>query len=466
MNSTFRWQLLATMVIAIIQIITLVLLGRILGFKDLGSFAILQVTFRFALAAFEPGMFFSIVQQHESSPKLIQKLTTTQFKLTILSILILGSIFLYSQELNAWHLAVIACLILLTISVGSKYNNLLILFEKQKEISIIQIFSYSIELFFILITIFKYNPLYIFSIGILIRQFIYYLLCHLVHLKFTKMEMVIAETKYKTNHITPSLQNMASQILSFIQGQYDTLLIFLLFGLPILGPYNLASEFSFLIFSKINPVFSKAIFPSLSKAKKHLVQVDEIILSSLVSYLYFIIPIYFFIWVHAEYILNLAYQSKGKDILVFVRYFLIIALIKAINNILTTYLLSIGASRWVLYWNVTLLGLNYLLCAIFFYSSIDIITFFKFSIFYALIFTLIGITYLLRKIEWTKVSLLDTLYQIFSFLLIINLIIYINSLVFSDFIINSIMVVASFFIVLFLTNRNKFTQLINFKISE
>lgn len=72
MNSTFRWQLLATMVIAIIQIITLVLLGRILGFKDLGSFAILQVTFRFALAAFEPGMFFSIVQQHESSPKLIQ----------------------------------------------------------------------------------------------------------------------------------------------------------------------------------------------------------------------------------------------------------------------------------------------------------------------------------------------------------------------------------------------------------
>ena len=101
MNSTFRWQLLSTAGITLIQVTTLVLLGRMMGFKDLGNFALLQITFRFALAAFEPGMFFSIIQQHELNEPLNKKLNFIQTRIAILTVLAFVLIFLYTQEFNA-----------------------------------------------------------------------------------------------------------------------------------------------------------------------------------------------------------------------------------------------------------------------------------------------------------------------------------------------------------------------------
>jgi len=465
MNSTFRWQLLSTAGITLIQVTTLVLLGRMMGFKDLGNFALLQITFRFALAAFEPGMFFSIIQQHELNEPLNKKLNFIQTRIAILTVLAFVLIFLYTQEFNAWPFAIISCLLLFTIAFGSRHHNYLILIEKQKEIAFLQILSYTIELIFIFSTISIYPALYVFSVGILLRQLIYYSMCYYLCLHFPKMESVVSFKNISINHIRPSIHNMASQILSFIQGQYDTLLILLLFGLQTLGPYNLASEFSFLLFSKINPIFSKAIFPSLSKANKQLSQLDKIILSSFTSYLYIIIPIYFFIWLHAEFILNLAYPNKASEINIFVHYFLIIALIKAINNILTTYLLSIGFSKWILHWNVLLVVSNYLICTLFLYFSIDIIIFLKFNIIYAFIFTVLGIIFLFKNISVSKIRLLNTSLQLTKFLSLLIITIYANSLLFENFYLNSLLALVYFFIILYLINHQKFVQLLQFKIS-
>ena len=71
-NNTFKWQLFATLYITILQVATLILLGRYLDNTALGSFAVFQMIFRMALAIFDPGMFFSVVQKHEVSSKLLK----------------------------------------------------------------------------------------------------------------------------------------------------------------------------------------------------------------------------------------------------------------------------------------------------------------------------------------------------------------------------------------------------------
>ena len=405
-NLTFRWQFLSSVFVTILQLTALVLLGRYLDFRELGAYALFQIIFRFALYVFEPGMFFSLVQRHEYGTPLVNTLIRKQVIILLISLALLGGLFFLDLNDDLRTIILPGIVLMLVIGLGALPHSKLILMARQREIAWIQAVSYLAEFIWIISAIKLADRALPIFISLLIRYIFYYGLCFLVSLR-TEMRIPQAEiADIPTRHIKPSRDQVLSQLLSFLQGQYDTLLITGLFGMNVLGPYNLATEYSYLAFSKINPLFHKATFPFLSKTIRLGGDSVSIVRNNLSSYLLVMLSVYILLWPHREGLLSLAYLEKSTELARMAAFILVVALIKAVNNILTGYLLAYGAASWVLKWNLVLTIVNYLVCGIFWWIQIKLEVFLIFSIVYSLIFMFAG-AYFLQKFCMKGNSILD-----------------------------------------------------------
>lgn len=410
-NTIFRWQFLSTVFITLIQLATIVLLGRFLEYKELGSFALFQLIFRFALYSLEPGMFFSLIQKHESSQQLVKRLFLWQSLYIITAIVSLFFLVYTTTSLNELQgtLLINCFVILVIIGFGAYLQSILIQNFQQKEIAIAQVAGYASELILVIFFCGLYNPVLVFSFGIIIRFLVFYSICLFYYVtnksnsNFEQHEANIVEHTKQSNY------NIASQVLSYFQGQYDTFIIISLFGLSTLGGYILTTEISYVIFSKINPLFNKAIIPVVSKTMKDNVSSSEIIKESFTNYLFIILLCYCGLWVFRAEIFTIAYPDKFIELSYYAAYLLPIALCKAINNIMNSYILAIGEARKIFYWNIILLIANYTVFYFFYTYRYSLDTFLKFSLIYSLLSTIV-VGLLLRRELNLKNIIWDGLY--------------------------------------------------------
>ncbi|NOT38293.1 MAG: oligosaccharide flippase family protein [Saprospiraceae bacterium] len=410
-NTIFRWQFLSTVIITVIQLITIVLLGRLLEYKELGAFALFQIIFRFALYCLEPGMFFSIIQKHESNSSLIRKLFSWQFVYLLSSCIVLVFLSLYSETFKEVHgvLLVNCFVILILIGSGSFLHSKLIQQFKQKEIAISQIIAYLFELILVIGLCSFYNPLLVFSYGIIVRYLVFYGMCLIYYYFLAKSSNTEIQKTSTKDHLQQNHYNIASQILSYLQGQYDTFIIISLFGLSTLGGYILTTEISFVIFSKVNPLFNKAILPVVSKSINDKNGENNIISESFTNYFILIALSYCGFWIFRSDLFLLAYPEKVDELSYYASILLPIAFCKALNNIMNSYLLAIGEARKIFYWNVILLVSNYSVFAIFFFQKYELHTFLVFSLLYTILSTMI-VSYVLsrelkrKEIQWKGIE--------------------------------------------------------------
>ncbi|MCC6817140.1 MAG: oligosaccharide flippase family protein [Saprospiraceae bacterium] len=399
-NSIFRWQFFSISVISVIQLITIILLGRLLEYKELGSFALFQIVFRFALYCLDPGMFFSVVQKHESNLKLVQKLFVLQLVYVIISYLVLGLLSIFSDSFKELYgsLLINCFLIIIIIGIGSYFQSKLVQKFRQREIAIFQTLGYLAELLFVIVFCTKFNPVLVFSYGIILRFLIFYMLCFiLVWNKSNCMETQELLNNTSRDHLEQNHYNIASQILSFFQGQYDTFIIISLFGMSTLGGYILTTEISYVIFSKLNPIFTKAIIPTVSKSMDDLLMASKLIENSMNNFLLISGLLYGFFWIFRLELFSFLFKDKSTDLSYYAIFLFIVAFSKSVNNIINSYFLALGFAKRIFHWNILLLIFNYLIFGIFYFFKLDLDIFLKFSVIYSL--TITGIVYiLLRKV--------------------------------------------------------------------
>jgi len=463
-NATFRWQFASSVFITIVQVIGLVLLGRYLDFKELGAYALFQIAFRFALYVFEPGMYFSIVQRHSSNSALLNILTKKQIWFLVIPVIVVFAGSFWSDDERTWWIIFAAILLIWTIGLGSLFHNLLIFYNKQKEIAKFQSIAYFLEFVWILILIRWMDPLTVFVFGVVLRYLIFYGVCFWQEKKENRSQDDISDEEIKHQHIRPGKSNMLSQALSFVQGQYDTVLITLLFGLNVLGPYNLATEYSYLAFSKINPLFHKAIFPHLSKAHKNKEDTAVIIQQSITQFLFVMLPIYILLWINRSTILNLAYGQKSEELAWMAGLILIVAFIKSVNNQFTTFLLALGKAEFILKLNLWIFISNYIICVLFYFLKIDLNVFLIFSILYSLLYLGVGIYYLQSVLKSTQLIVNSSTIKVLlsvalGFILCLGLVMWQGYNLFTL----SISVIG-FFILLYILNKNRVTGLLQLRI--
>ncbi len=379
---------------SILQIISIILLGRFLGYKELGIYTIFQIIFRLAISLFEPGMFVSLIQKKIFNQNILQKEKRIQRILTIAGIVILIFFFVLEKDYASKNLSIVVISLVLFGLFGffSQYTALLTRQLKQKEISLAQMIASSIEFIFIISAVWFVSPLLVFTMGLLFRFIIYFLISGYYVRKLILDEDASTSEK---EHISFSSYQMLNQGLSFVQGNFDTVLVASVFGLVILGPYNYASEISYLLFSKINPVFNKAVFPVLAKYQDMPVDRQTIITESLISHALICVSLYLLLYFNIDHLIPLAIKDPDGLILQFAKFILIMAMIRSVTNVMFTQLLALGESKKLLQWNISVLVFNYIFIAVIYLTGSSIITFLSINIFVSL-FVMIFILLKLR----------------------------------------------------------------------
>lgn len=462
LNHLFRWQFTSSLYLSLLQIASLIILGQFFGYKEMGIYTIFQIIFRLAMALLDPGMFVSIIQKHGFNKKIIQKQQSIQYILLSICIVVILGFFLWEHTyLSSYPYIVILSLVLFcTIGIGSLYSSILQHQLKQKQLSLFQILSGTVEFLWIILAIWYINPILVFCIGLFLRFSIYYLLSWILTKRLNYKEHFDESVQ---EHVSFSGYQVLNQGISFVQGNFDTVLVGSVFGLLVLGPYNIASEFSYLLFSKINPIFNKAIFPLLAKFQKDAPHRQEIIKESLLSHAMVCITIYLIVYSHLSEIILLLFKDPEYSILHFSRFIVIMAMIRSVNNIVFNQLLALGESGRLLKWNVAVLIINYIFIAIIYWTNTDIYKFLVINIFLSFLVLLYSIHRLLYYFDDTKLFYRELIKYSF-YLLCCCIVLYLIHWFNPDFINSLLSAIAGLFIINFIFYRKKLMELVRLKI--
>lgn len=384
----FRWQLMSSVYLTALQLVVMVYLGKLLGYQQLGVYAVFQIIFRLALALLEPGMFVSAIQRIELTPRIFGRLSRLQFFTGLTGIVLIASF--YVIESKYWYensfVAIMALLLFGTIAVGSRYTSMLTRMLRQRELGIAQISGATAEFIVILGLLRTFEPLSIFTVALFIRFLIYYLMAYGYYHRIKTSCFTISnhEINDEKDHIRFSSYQMVNQGLSFIQGNFDSVLIISMFGLSVLGPYNLSSELCYLLFSKINPIFNKAVFPVLARHQQDDLERQDILRESALSHALVCISLYVIVYVHLQDLIPMVFQDPEGKVLLFSKFICLMAMIRSVNNFTFNNLLALGESRNLLRWNVFILLFNYAFIATIIFLKTSVVTFLLINIFVSL----------------------------------------------------------------------------------
>ena len=462
LNQVYRYQLASTFVIALLQFILLLLIGRNLGGDALGWFTVVQLAYRMAHSIFDPGMWIATIQKRVWNLALAKKLLSYQGLWLIICLCFFIFYFIQSFHPTPYFtLTLILCIsIFVLIAIGSQYSSALIREDRQREWLIIQLIAYSLEFIFILLGLKKLEPLILFCTGIFIRFGVLYLLSLLIYIRVLQKEQQLGESK---ELVTMSNYHVATQGLSYLQGNYDTVLVGSLFGLSILGLYNLACELCYILFSKLNPVFNKTVFSVLSR-KDFENNTNQIRLKTILSYLYLLVPAHIVLFFNLETIFKWIYERSEKDLLLVAGYFSFIALIKGVSNILTNFVLTEGRSKLIFYWNLVVAILNYLIILFFLFNKISLPHFLQFQLIYSFFLLFITIFYILKEGYLTvEKSERQWLLFLLTVLLWLGIIVGLKDYFFGFA--YFCLCIVSYLLIFYLCNKAKLIQLLQLKIS-
>jgi O-antigen/teichoic acid export membrane protein len=441
-------------------VLTLLLVGRYLDKTQLAIFTIFQLVFRLGLSVFDPGMFISVIQKKLRNKVIMSSLDKWQLFFVIMISFAIVLWFAQSGSIDTNLIAImyLGICTLFWIGATSKFQSQLIADNRQKEVFWAQVLAYGIEFIFIVAALNYIPALWIFCMGLTIRVLIMFGWAWIIRIK--KEENLFLK---RNEYLDFSRNHVLTQLLSFIQGNYDTVFIGYLFGLPFLGVYNLACEFSFLLFSKINPIFNRAIFPVISYQMSD-EQRQTLTWNTIQTYLIVMIPIHLFIGFNADTILHWAYPDKGMEIAGVVKYFIFIALIRGVNNILNTFILGSGNSRFILIWNVVILLINYLFILIFLYLKISLDLFLIWSVCYAFVLTLVILKWMHGENLFGINLKSDSASKLFFIILIFGIVLYVMQWIHVPFWIASLIAIIVYSILLYIFNRGILFNLLKLKL--
>ncbi|MBV6473691.1 MAG: hypothetical protein JPMHGGIA_01984 [Saprospiraceae bacterium] len=368
LNRVFRWQLLASVYLTVLQLAGYFLIGRFLGYKEMGVYAIFQVVFRMAVSLFEPGMFVSLIQKHSYSEALMRQLQKRQILLA-LGVAACWMVFfgVEGDYLTAhFPVVVMSMVLLLLIACGSRDAALLTRELRQRELGLAQMTGASFEFALLVSLIWHYDPLLVFPAAFLLRFAVFYFLCACF---VRRRGIPVSPGEPLEEHLSFARYQVSNQGISFVQGNFDTVLVASVFGLSALGPYNFASELSYLLFSKINPIFNKAIFPVLSRYRNDGAARSHIVGEAMLSHAIVCLGLYALLYANLDFVVATVFRDPGGQILEFSRYICVMAMIRSVNNLLFSKLLALGESRRLLQWNIAVLVFNYAFIAVIYFTG-------------------------------------------------------------------------------------------------
>lgn len=148
------------------------------------------------------------------------------------------------------------------------------------------------------------------------------------------------------------IYDTGAQLMDYISYKIDVLLIGRLFGLEVLGLYNMGKELALKVMKMLNPIVSSVATPILSKLQN---EPDKIKLnySRILLFLTTInFPVLFALFVFAEPVVNIFFSDKYADAAVFVRILSIWGMFATIGNPAGNLVIAKGRTDLSFKWTI------------------------------------------------------------------------------------------------------------------
>jgi len=356
-NST-KWVTFSTVFQTALQFIQIAVLARLLSPTAFGLVGISATVIAFFSTFANLGFSNSIIYKQENDQKVLSTvyLTNIGIGVIIFIIIYLSSplIVTFYHEPRLERVIKLTSLTFLIIYYGSVYGFMLQKELKFKSIAIIDIFaSLTGTTITILLAYRGYNEMSLVYGGLVIN------ICRTLLLIYFGFNLFKPSLYFKLNEIKEHLRfgifNLGEGLISFIQGNWDNIVIGTMLGAELLGYYTLAYQLAIFPVNKINPIILQVAYPVLAKMKENLAELRNSYIKILDLLTFFNLPLLTGLFITAESVVPLIYGPGWEPTFPLIKIFVLVSIFSCLSHPLFTLVYTKGKPQLLFYLNLVTL---------------------------------------------------------------------------------------------------------------
>ncbi|MFP3357305.1 MOP flippase family protein [Planococcus citreus] len=352
----------ATMaIVGILQLIQLVVLGRVLGAAVFGAIAVIQIVIQFAQMYMDMGITDAIIQKEKISKKELSSLYwfsiglgTVLFLLMALAAPVIATLF--DQPELEGYIRVIGISFAI-IPFGAQFQTIATKSLDFKDIGKYEILSnlagtlvtltlaiffslgaWSLVYGFITMSVFKTVPWAI----------------HGFRDSGTRPHWEFAWGDIQ-ELINFGMYRLAANTANFFNTKIDQIVVGIMLGPQILGYYSMAMNIVMQPIQRLNPMITKVSFPVFSKIQKDRLRLRKAYLFIIKLIMALNAPLYGGLIVLAPYVIPMLLGDGWGEAIPVVQILSLYALFRALGNPSGSLFVAVGKVKWSFYWQLSLL---------------------------------------------------------------------------------------------------------------
>lgn len=355
--SGVKWTTISTVLNNALQLLQLAILARFLNPKDFGLMAIVMIVVGFVSAFADLGISNAIIHRQIITKNELSSLywlnVITGFVMFIITSAISPFI---SKIYGEPELTKLIILLSSTFIIQSFSQQFLMLLQKElrfKEIARIEIVN---KLFSFIVSV------YLAYLGYGVYSLVYGSLMASLVMSLQFLPIGLSEyrptLRFKINEIKSFFSfgayQMGERTVNYFNYQIDTILIGKLIGMEGLGIYNIAKQIVMKPAMVFNPIVARVTFPAMVRVQDDIPVLKNAYLKA-IRYLSSInFPVYAFIFVFANEIVNILFGPKWQDAVIIIQILSIWAAWRSTGNPIGSLLLARGRADLGFWWNVVI----------------------------------------------------------------------------------------------------------------
>lgn len=160
------------------------------------------------------------------------------------------------------------------------------------------------------------------------------------------------------DHLKFGLFNFGENFISYIQDNWDNIIIGKILGPKYLGIYSLAIQLAVYPITKLNPIVLQVAYPVIAKMKDDPVVLKRMYLKILDILSYFNFPLLAGLYITVESVVPLVYGPGWEQTFPLIRIFVFVAAMSCLSHPLFTLVYSKGKPNYLFYLNLLTLGIK------------------------------------------------------------------------------------------------------------
>ncbi|MCM3569378.1 MOP flippase family protein [Neobacillus mesonae] len=350
-----KWTSISTISIVILQVLQLIVLGRIFDSTVFGLMGMVLVVIGFADMFVDMGISNAIIQSQQISKKELSSL----YWLNILSGALIAILIWISaplivhlfREPRLSNLINLTALMFIITPIGQQYRALLQKELKFNLIAVVEVLSTFLGVVFSII------------LGYLGFGVMSLVLGQLIIVTFRTLLLLVNGRKYyrpqrhfKLSDTKPflsfGLYQMGESTINYFNTKIDSIMLGRLLGPTALGYYTMANNIIILPSTKINPIITRVTFPIFSKIQNDSERLKEgfLQLLKLVSFINF--PIFFGLFITAHLFIPVIFGEKWIESVRLLQILCGVGLLRSIGNPIGSLLMATGKVKISFQFNV------------------------------------------------------------------------------------------------------------------